>query len=508
MSFRCFFPSNRMRYSPLALGLRRFLAVATIVTQVALAQKLITPGYLFNSDPTCRQIGNTFYLFTTQDPFTVEFQRDNTFFRGMYAYHAFTTTDFDHWVDHGSILTGRDVSWNGGHALWDGDAGIAANGQFYAYAPFRRNSTAEANYGRYDVGVFSSQNVLGPYKDVFDAPMKDADGSPLEGLSPAVVEGDDGSPYLIWGSGDTEKHEVMLARLKPNMTELAEKPHRLAVPQNDSCGNLGYYESPLLFKAGSKWYLTYVAYKDDQGPGCDAKGSYVEYAVADSMFGPFDAPARTLIFPAAGGLESVQQGVCQFRGRWYLAYHVPYDDIVPYNDHHRQVAVTSLTILADGSLRSLRPEDDPGVGTPGVTHLTLDAYAPRREAAEFQIRVNAEGEKGLAGEYQMKMKDGGYLQFHDLDFGEGAVAFRAEVSSENRELKNTTLELRLDNSAGELIGSIKIEGGEGKTAYHLVTGSVNKSARGVHDLCLVARGEGGDVQGHLFNLTWFAFTKR
>ncbi len=93
---------------------RLALALAALLMRCASAQKLVTPGYLFNSDPTCRQIGDTFYLFTTQDPFTVEFQRDNSFFRGMYAYHAFSTIDFDHWVDHGSILTGRDVNWNAG----------------------------------------------------------------------------------------------------------------------------------------------------------------------------------------------------------------------------------------------------------------------------------------------------------------------------------------------------------------------------------------------------------
>src|SRR5271156_2744772 len=144
-------------------GIRGLLVAAPLATTPALAQKLVTPGYLFNSDPTCRQIGDTFWLFTTQDPLTVQFQRDNTFFRGMYAYHALTTTDFDHWGDHGSILTGRDVSWNAGQALWDGDAGIPANDQFYAYAPFRLNSTSEANYGRYDIGVFTATNVMGPY---------------------------------------------------------------------------------------------------------------------------------------------------------------------------------------------------------------------------------------------------------------------------------------------------------------------------------------------------------
>jgi hypothetical protein len=46
--------------------------------------------------------------------------------------------------------------------------------------------------------------------------------------------------------------------------------------------------------------------------------------------------------------------------------------------------------------------------------------------------------KGLSGEYQMKLRDGGYLQFHDVDFDGG-----------------TTLELRLDNPAGTLIGAAK-----------------------------------------------------
>ena len=502
-------PGNiHSRYRAVLFHVIGTVTLIATLAQIATAQKLITPGYLFNSDPTCRQIGNTFYLFTTQDPFTVEFQRNNAFYKGMYAYHEFTTTDFDHWVDHGSILTSRDVTWNTGGALWDGDAGIPANGRFYAYAPFRMNSASEANYGRFDIGVFTATNPAGPYHDVFGSPMKNFDGKPLQGLSPTVIRGDDGAPYLIWGAGDTTKHAVMLARLKPNMVELAEPPRELAVQKNDACGNLEYFESPMLFKVGAKWYLTYVAYKDNKGAGCDAPGSYVEYAESNSMFGPFDAPARHLIYPAAGGVESVQQGVCQYKGKWYIAYHVPYEDLVPHNDHHRQVAVTALTILPDGSLRPIYPARDLGVGTPGVTHLTLDAYAPRREAAEFQIRRYAAGEKGLSGEYQMIMKDGSYLQFHNVDFDSGAAAFRVEISSENKLLRNTVLQVRLDNPAGKVIGTVKIDGGHGATNYRTYTIPVDASAQGVHDLCLVAQGEGGDAHGNLFNITWFAFVKR
>lgn len=133
---------------PMSRHVSLLLIAAALASHSSIGQKLVTPGYLFNSDPTCREIDGQFYLFTTQDPFTTELQTDNKFFKGMYAYHALSTTDFDHWTDHGSILTSRDVSWNTGAALWDGDAGIPANGKFYAYAPFRVNSNREANYGR------------------------------------------------------------------------------------------------------------------------------------------------------------------------------------------------------------------------------------------------------------------------------------------------------------------------------------------------------------------------
>lgn len=512
---------SRMRRGARCISVFFFGLLAT-----AWAQKLVTPGYLFNDDPTCRELNGKFYLFTTQDPFTVQFEEPNLFFKGMYAFHALTTTDFDHWTDHGSIVTGRDVTWNAGQALWDGDAGIPGNGKFYAYAPYRVNPAKDENYGVFDIGVLTADNPLGPYKDPVGGPMKNVDGTPLAGLSPQVVQGDDGARYLLWGAGDTSGHEVRIARLTPDMTQLAEPARNVVVPATDACGDLDYFESPLLFKVGQKWYMTYVAFKSGKGPGCAAKGSYIDYVVGDSMFGPFNGPIRHLIYftnfstKDGEGDDNVQQGICSYRGQSFLAYHVPYDEgasdkdglNLPENwsstarDHHRQVAVTSLTVLPDGSLRTIYPGRDQGVGTPGVTSLTLDAFAPRREAAEFHARMNAIGEKGLSGEYQLKMGDGGYLRFDNVDFGDGAKTFHVEVSAENATLRNGILEVRLDTPAGELIGKVAIVSTGGPTNYRILTTSVSSKARGIHDLCLVARGE-TEKPGRLFNVTSFGFTK-
>ena len=486
---------------------RRALAWAAVAWGVlffttASAGKLVTPGYLFNSDPTCRQIGDTFYLFTTQDPFTVQFQQPNTYFRGMYAYHALTTRDFDHWTDHGSILTGRDVSWNAGAALWDGDAGIPANGRFYAYAPFRISSNTEQNYGTYDIGVFSADHIEGPYEDVYGGPMKNVDGSPLVGLSPTVIAAEDGSPYLIWGAGDTAKHEAWLAPLKPNRTELAAAPRRLKVPEKDACGNLEYYESPMLFRAHGKWYFTYVAYKENKGPKCDAKGSYVQYVTSDNIWGPFDGPPRRLLNRAFTGQESTQQGVCSFRGELYLAYHVAHAEKPPFDDHHRQVAVTRLVINADGSLRPVDPATDPGAGTPGQSSLNLDAFAPRREAAEFHASQGVGSERDPSGEYRMMMSDGGWLRFNRVDFAAGAGGFRAEVIPSGGA---SALEIRLDSVSGSKVGALPIGGDPSpKVAQVVLSAALTTPVRGVHDVFLVARGPVPHA-GTRLGLAWFAF---
>ena len=480
-------------------------ATCILSVSVGFSQKLITSGYLFNSDPTCHEINGKFFLFTTQDPFTTQFIAPNAFYKGMFAYHAFSTTDFDHWVDHGSILTGRDVTWNSGKALWDGDAGISAKQRFFAYAPFRVHSAGEENYGIFDIGVFTATTPIGPYENVFSAPMRQPDGSALEGLSPAVVRNADDIPYLIWGSGYTAKHEVMLARLKPDMTQLAEPLRKLNVPETDACGNLEYFESPILFRRGTKWYLSSVAYKSRARPGCDTKGSYVDYVVASSIFGPFDGPVRHLVYPAGDGEESVQQGICVFHGQMYLAYHVPYETVVDDHDHHRQVAVTKLKFRLDGSLEPIHPGRDLGAGTPGVTHLTLDAFAPRREAAEFQARLNAAGEPGVDGEYQMKMGDRGYLCFHNVDFGNGAAGFRVEISSENAGLQDGVLEARIDNPAGKIVSRVRVSATGGARAYQILKAPLLAHPRGVHDLFLAAHGMADPDKQRLFNVTWVSF---
>ncbi len=478
------------------------IVIILLASNVSSSQKLITPGYQFNSDPTCREINGRFYLFTTQDPFTVQFEKNNEKFKGMYDYHAFSTTDFDNWTDHGSILNTHDAGWHKGNAVWDGDAGIPANGKYYAYIPFRKNPDTEDNYGYFEIGVLVADKPEGPYTDPLGKPMSMPNGENLKGLSPTVVLDDSGDPYLIWGAGDWKTHYVLMAKLKPNMIEFADSVREIKVEVINKCGGIEYYESPILFKRNDIWYLTYIAFKDRGGRNCnfgesEPGGSYIRYATSTSMFGPFDKDQKHLIYPI---YLNNHQGICQYKGEWYIAYHTTYQNI------HRQACVTKLNFNEDGSLKLIYPEKDMGAGTPGVSNLVLDAFANKREAEEFHARLNADDEMGVLWDYHFKMREGGYLRFNNMDFGNGAAGFKVEVSCENENLKDGKIEFRLDNPYGRKIGEANVLYTKGKTNYVVLSGPVS-GASGVHDICLVASGSGGDEVARLFNVNWFTFTR-
>jgi arabinoxylan arabinofuranohydrolase len=121
--------------------------------------------------------------------------------------------------------------------------------------------------------------------------------------------------------------------------------------------------------------------------------------------------------------------------------------------------------------------------------------------------MNAWDEAGVKGESQMMMGDGGYLQYNNVDFGEGARSFHVEISSNNPTMRNGELEIHLDNPAGKLVGKIIVESTGGRMHYRNLTTDVTSEARGIHNLCLVARGSAAPTERRLFNVTSFGFTR-
>jgi arabinoxylan arabinofuranohydrolase len=454
----------------------------------ARADSVISPDYLFNSDPTLHTIGDRLWMFTSHDQTSENFIKGNLWDE-MYDYHAISTDDFRTWVDHGSIFSIHDVAWSKGNAVWDGDAGIAANGKYYAYAPFD-----------YQIGVLVADHPAGPYKDALGRPLIGKHDYGIENkagftvVSPSVIFIDN-KPYLLFGWG-----ALYVARLKPNMIELDENPVVCKIPAD-------YVESPIITRINGKFYLTYSS-GGLWGENGLAKPQ-IKYCIADSIYGPY-ANAAVLqdiqINPDGQGFKkkyagNAHQGVEFYKGQWYFAYHRD-----SKNGSHRHACITKLTVNPDGTLGVIDPNTDKGV-VDGPINFVLDAFAPyKREAEEFHARHDAEEEKGIRQDFHFKMKDGGWLRFNRMDFGAGAGGVKMEVSCENTNVIDAGAEFRLDTADGPVIAKVRVNPTGGKTKYVVLTDTANKVS-GIHDLFIVARGKGGDAAGQLFNINWFTFIK-
>ena len=94
-------------------------------------------------------------------------------------------------------------------------------------------------------------------------------------------------------------------------------------------------------------------------------------------------------------------------------------------------------------------------------------------------------------------EDGDYIMVQGVDFKNGATKFKVFAQP----VSGGTIEIRLDGTEGQLIGSSRIKKEVGND-YKFYTSKVEKVS-GVHDIYFVFKG--GD--GELFNLDYWEFQK-
>lgn len=96
------------------------------------------------------------------------------------------------------------------------------------------------------------------------------------------------------------------------------------------------------------------------------------------------------------------------------------------------------------------------------------------------------------------MKDGAFLGFSQVNLSMGEIGFEVLVSSNIKGKSAPRLEFRIDKPKGRIIGTLKIPDTADTTFALKLTGQL-KYAMGVHDLYLVAKGDGE------FNISGFSF---
>jgi hypothetical protein len=191
----------------------------------------------------------------------------------------------------------------------------------------------------------------------------------------------------------------------------------------------------------------------------------------------------------AGRTYTNHPGVVEYKGRNYFFYH---DSSLPGgNNYKRSVRVQEFKYANDGSIPKLAMT---GEGPEGIARLNPFMQV-EAETIAFSSGVKTENCSDTGGGQNVtQISSGDYIKVKNVNFGSGAAAFAARVSSS---ASNAKIELRLDSRTGTLLGTCDVSG---RSAWTTVTCPAS-AATGTHDLFLVFTGSGDN----LFKFNWWKF---
>jgi hypothetical protein len=398
-----------------------------------------------------------------------------TNYNNMDGYRVFSTSNLKTWVDHGEILHSRDVDWGmpGGGLMYAPSAAFK-NGTYYLYFPHMAR-----DIWKWCVGVATSTRPEGPFTN--RGYVKGA-----HEIDPCCFVDDDGRAYLYWGGGEKGPYA---ARLKDNMTELAEAPRTL------DYGSDGFGEGVYMHKYLGKYYLSYTCFKCGQYQG--------HYAMGDSPLGPFvDKGSLSHNPPGAQDHHSM----AEFKGQWYYFYHLGNyrNGPVKGSMFRRNICMDPMYYNEDGTIREVVQTVEGRAAFPELwVRIDRDAELeiPGRIEAEHWARAtNAQVETTLdrgGGQNIGWIGDGEWCVYKVNARKAGTYRFSARVATDG---PGGTIEVSVDGTAA---GSLHVdkESTGGWQDFYTTKAVGIRLSKGPHEIRTVFRGNGAG----LFNVNWIEF---
>ena len=232
---------------------------------VAAGVPRLHPLFDFPVRDTCVCLANgTYYLTgTTGHP---------TWWKTNEGVRIWKSADLKTWEPLGLVWSiERDGTWqkpvkDGNRAVWAPELHYIKGNFWIAYC---------INYPGGGTGLLKSTTGKpeGPYVDV------KPDGPLTSEIDASIFEDDDGRVYFVYQNGKT-------ARLKEDMTALAEEPHLLKPANAEQVG----FEGAFIFKANGRYYLSCADFAKDE--------YHCMAASADKLMGPYGD--RYLAIPHGG----------------------------------------------------------------------------------------------------------------------------------------------------------------------------------------------------------------
>ncbi len=409
----------------------------------------------FTADPTARIFNGKVYVFPSHDIPTPPNKNLRKDWFCMADYHVFSSENLTEWADHGMIVAQNKVAWvdSASYSMWAPDC-VERNGKYYFYFPANK-TVADVN-GRkgFGIGVAIADKPEGPYVPLPE-PIKG-----VNGIDPNVLIDKDGQAYLYWSMGN-----IMVAKLKDDMTELASEPQIIAnLPQK------GLKEGPYVFERKGVYYLTF--------PHVENKIERLEYAIGDNPMGPFKM-AGVVMDESPANCWTNHQSIVQYNNQWYLFYH--HNDYSPTFDKNRSIRVDSLFFDADGKILKVKPTLR-GVGvTKASQEIQIDRFSSKSEKAAsiaFLDSLNT-----FNGWKTILKTPEAWVQYNTVDFGSKKLkTVEVKARSEN----GSTLQIRLDKVDGPVVAEVAIPKGNN---WETVEAKVSKQTAGIHHLLVVLKNE-------------------
>ncbi len=419
----------------------------------------------FSADPTARVFNGKVYVFPSHDILTPEGKGLRKDWFCMADYHVFSSENLTDWTDHGTIVSQNKVQWvdSTSYSMWAPDC-IERNGKYYFYFPANKNIPDANGRKGFGIGVAIADKPEGSYVPLPE-PIKG-----VNGIDPNVFIDKDGQAYLYWAMGN-----IVVAKLKDNMTELASEPQIIAnLPQK------GLKEGPFLFERNNIYYLTI--------PHVENKIERLEYAIGDNPMGPFKM-AGVVMDESSMNCWTNHQSFVQYKGQWYLFYHQ--DAYSPKFDKNRSICADSLFFNSDGTIQKVTPTLR-GVGlTKATTQIEIDRFS---KISETGVKVAfLDSTNTFNGWKALFNNPNAWVQYNSVDFGkEKLKKVQIKVLSEN----GSNMQIRLDKIDGPVIAEVKVPAGK---SWNTIEAKVSKLQTGIHHLVVVLKDE------NMVEIDWVQF---
>ncbi len=419
----------------------------------------------YTADPAPYVHGDTVYLYTTHDE-----EGAGGFL--MKDWLLYTSTDMVNWEDHGAVASLRDFKWyKGTNGAW-AEQVIERNGKWYMYCPIHGNG----------IGVLVADSPFGPFKDPLGKPLV-WQKEHWDDIDPTVWIDNDGQAYMYWGNPS-------LYMVKLNEDMISYSGEIIKHPKITD-----YQEGPWFWgrknaKGQQKYYMAFASTCCPEGIG---------YAMSDKATGPWEYKGH--IMNHTPQTRGNHPGIIDFKGKSYcfgLNYDV-YRFETSAHAEQRSVSAAEMTYNEDGTIQEL----------PYFLHCKLDqvgSFNPYRKveaetmAWGYGLRTTRENPSGPWNStlFVTNIDDGEFIKLRGVDFGNTGEKIKFTASCSTL-LEGGSIEVRIDDVEGKVIGSVQIT--NTKFKYKEFT-TVLSPVKGKHDLFFVFKG--GKLQKkNLFNFDWW-----